>query len=373
MATRLNQVLKHLHQSVAQRDCALTDGQLLTRFVASRDETAFTALVHRHGSMVLSVCRRILRHTQDAEDCFQATFLVLARKASSVRREAVGSWLYAVAYRTALEARSVNARRRVREKQVKEMPQPEVMPEEVQDWRLRLDHELNLLPEHYRAVIVACDLEGRSRKEAACQLGLAEGTISSRLVRGRSLLAKRLSRHGLSLSGGALAAALAQGIAAAHIPGSLLSSTTKAAVGQAALSTSVDCLVKGALKTMLLAKLKLAIGAVMVVTALGASGLAYRASGQSAPVDAEKKTTELEILRQEVELLKLKMEAVQEKLRAQDAELRALRGDVSGKTRERAGIDSARLRADEKDLLRFRKQKEEYHRRYLNMLEQNRR
>ena len=105
MATNLSKVLEHLHQILAPPGGDLTDGQLLTRFVAARDEASFAALVRRHGPMVLGVCRRLLRHAQDAEDCFQATFLVLARKASAVQRESVGSWLYAVAYRTSLEAR----------------------------------------------------------------------------------------------------------------------------------------------------------------------------------------------------------------------------------------------------------------------------
>ncbi|HEY7153148.1 MAG TPA: sigma factor, partial [Gemmataceae bacterium] len=133
MATNLSKVLEHLHQILAPPGGDLTDGQLLARFVAARDEASFAALVRRHGPMVLGVCRRLLRHAQDAEDCFQATFLVLARKASAVKRESVGSWLYAVAYRTALEARAVNARRRRRERQVEDMPHPEVMPSEAQD------------------------------------------------------------------------------------------------------------------------------------------------------------------------------------------------------------------------------------------------
>jgi RNA polymerase sigma factor (sigma-70 family) len=325
MATRLNKVLEHLYQVLAPPGGALTDGQLLARFVATRDEAAFAGLLRRHGPMVLAVCRRVLRHAQDAEDCFQATFLVLARKASSVRREAVGSWLYAVAYRTSLAARASNARRRSREKQVEEMPHPAIPPAEPQDW---LDHELNLLPEHYRAVIVACDLEGMSRKEAARHLGLSEGTVSSRLARGRRLLAKRLS-----LPAGAVAAALAEGAASAHISASLLSSTTKAVVGQALISSSVEFLVKGALKTMLLTKLKVAVGAVMVVVALGASGLVYRASGQASPQVTQPKRdskprSELETLRRENELLKLNLEIVLEKVRTQEAELRTLREKV---------------------------------------------
>ncbi|HEY7158768.1 MAG TPA: sigma factor-like helix-turn-helix DNA-binding protein, partial [Gemmataceae bacterium] len=243
--------------------------------------------------------------------------------------ESVGSWLYAVAYRTALEARAVNARRRRRERQVEDMPHPEVMPSEAQDWRPWLDHELNRLPEKYRAAIVACDLEGRSRKEAARLLGLAEGTVSSRLARGRRLLAKRLTRHGLALSGGALAAVLAEGAASAHVPAALVLSTTKAAAGPlTAVSTAVGILTKGVLKTMFLAKLKLAVGAVMIVTALGASGMVYRAAGQSAPAEKRsdgKPLSEVERLRRENELLKLNLEVVLEKVRAQDTELRALK------------------------------------------------
>jgi len=334
MATSLNKVLKQIHHLLAPPGGDQTDGELLSRFVATRDEASFAALVRRHGPMVLSVCRRMLRHDQDAEDCFQATFMVLARKAGTVKRESVGSWLYAVAYRTSLEARAINARRRTREKQVHEMPQPEVMPPEVQDWRPWLDQELNRLPENYRSVIVACDLEGRSRKEAARQLGIAEGTLSSRLARGRRLLAKRLAPHGLSLSGAALAAAICEGAASAQVPTALVSTTTKTAVlvaaGEfAAVSASSAILMKGVLKSMFVTKLKLMVSLMMVVTVLGTSGLIYRASGQSAapvqkPSDS-KPRSELERLRHENELLKLNLEVVLEKVRAQEAEVRALR------------------------------------------------
>src|SRR5215471_73198 len=143
---RLHKVLANLRASCD----ALPDGQLLARFVTAHDEAAFAMLVRRHGPMILGVCRRVLRHAQDAEDAFQATFLVLARKAgSAVKRESVGSWLYAVAYRTAQQLRSAQARRQAREKQVVEMPQPQVQPEEAQDWRPVLDRELNCLPERY--------------------------------------------------------------------------------------------------------------------------------------------------------------------------------------------------------------------------------
>jgi predicted DNA-binding protein (UPF0251 family) len=231
-----------------------------------------------------------------------------------------------------LEARAVNARRRTREKQVQDMPHPEVMPPEVQDWRPWLDQELNRLPEKFRAVIVAYDLEGRSRKEAAHHLGIAEGTLSSRLARGRRLLAQRLAPYGLSLSGAALAGGLCESVASAPVPAALLSATTKTAVLVAAgelttISAASAVLMKGVLKSMFLTKLKMMVGAVMIVTALGASGLVYRAAGQPAS-PAEKRSdgkpkSELERLRHENELLKLNLEVVLEKVRAQEAELRA--------------------------------------------------
>src|SRR5438105_13858568 len=124
-------VIRHLRRVAFLRDAdAMTDGQLLEGFLAQRDEAAFAALVRRHGPMVLGVCRRVLGNHHDAEDAFQATFLVLARKAASVRsREVVGHWLYGVAYRTALKARSMTARRRAKEQQVKDMPQPAEPPD----------------------------------------------------------------------------------------------------------------------------------------------------------------------------------------------------------------------------------------------------
>jgi RNA polymerase sigma factor (sigma-70 family) len=156
VTNRLLQALDYLQATAAPPEA---DAQLLARFLATRDEAAFAALVRRHGPMVLGVCRRLLRHTQDAEDAFQAAFLVLARKAASVlKQEAVGSWLYMVAYRTAQRARAGQARRRAREKQMCEMPHPEARPAEAQDWRPLLDQELSRLPEKYRTAIVLCDL-----------------------------------------------------------------------------------------------------------------------------------------------------------------------------------------------------------------------
>jgi RNA polymerase sigma factor (sigma-70 family) len=286
MATGLHKVLEHIQRVLAPPDEGLSDGQLLARFVAARDEASFAALVRRHGPMVLGVCRRMLGHAQDAEDCFQVAFLVLARKASSVvKRESVGSFLYGVAYRTALTARTVNRRRQARERQVEVMPHPEVTPVDVPDWRPWLDRELSRLPEKYRTPVILCDLEGRTRKEVARHLGLPEGTLSSRLATARRMLAKRLSRHELPLAGGVLALSLS-GAATAGVPESLVASTTKAAilvaVGKTAaagiVSATVAAWTEGVLQTMFVTKVKTAAVVLVGVAALGlgTGGLMYQ-------------------------------------------------------------------------------------------------
>jgi RNA polymerase sigma factor (sigma-70 family) len=341
MATGLKQVLEYMQHAGGGQ----TDAQLLARFVASRDEAAFASLVRRHGPMVLGVCRRVLGHFHDAEDAFQATFLVLARKAASVfRRDSVSCYLHGVAYHTALRARTAISRRRKRERQVDNMPHPEVAPPEAQDWLPHLDRELSRLPKNYRSAIVLCHLEGRTRRESALLLNIAEGTLSSRLATGRRMLARRLARCGVSLSGGALAVALSQGAASAQVPMALASSTAKAAAlvaaGQmAAASTPAVVLMKGVMKAMLLTKLRLAVGVVTVMVALGMVGLGYQKGGsgaaQAAPPD--RPLTELETLRKENELLKLNLQIVLEKVGTQESELRTLRGQVAASKRTGLG------------------------------------
>jgi RNA polymerase sigma factor (sigma-70 family) len=324
--------LRRVRSAVLTRDGGgLTDAQLLSCFVERRDAAAFEALVRRHGPMVLGTCRRILGDTHDAEDAFQAVFLVLVRKAASMAsREAVGGWLYGVAYRTALAARTKRRRRRAREKQVEAMPEPRVEPDDAWvELKPLLDRELSRLPEKFRVPVVLCDMEGLPRRQVARQLGLPEGTLSSRLHTARRTLAQRLSRYGFALSGGALAAAVTRRASAA-VPAPLLVSTVKVASGQAVAATAAVALSKEVLKTMFLAKLKLAMGAVMVVAALGAGGVVYQVGGSRAAQAAPESNapSELEALRKENELLKLNLQVVLEKVRAQEAELKATRGQA---------------------------------------------
>ncbi len=217
----MNKVLQHLRRTVSLGDGAgLSDGQLLDRYIQQREDAAFAALVRRHGPMVMSVCRRVLGNDHDAEDAFQASFLVLVRKAASVvPREQVGNFLYGVAHTTAVRAKGLIAKRRAKEKQVTAMPEPAARPQELwDDLRPLLDLELSRLPDKYRVPLVLCDLEDRPIKEAARHLGWPQGTLAGRLARGRVLLAKRLARRGLAVSGGALAGLLAQQAASASVP-----------------------------------------------------------------------------------------------------------------------------------------------------------
>lgn len=190
----LNKVFWHLRRAVLLQDGAgLSDGKLLGMFVDQGDEAAFEVLMRRHGPTILGMCRRILLNPQDAEDAVQATFLVLLRKASSIMpREMVGSWLYGVARQTATRMRAQKARRRWWEKQVATMPEPRSLNSRSNDDLLILDEELSRLPDKYRIAIILCDLQGKTRKQAAGQLGWAEGTVSSRLARGRTMLASAL-------------------------------------------------------------------------------------------------------------------------------------------------------------------------------------
>jgi RNA polymerase sigma factor (sigma-70 family) len=276
-APELNKAVEHLRGVLIEQDAAgVADGELLTRYVRQRDEAAFAALVRRHGPMVLGVCRRVLHNLQDAEDAFQATFLVLVRNAATVRCPGtVGNWLYGVAYRTAQHARRAALKRRAKEAKV--VPKAPAAHDAWTDLRDVLDQELERLPDKYRAVVVLCDLGGATGQQAGLHLGLPAGTVASRLARGRAMLAKRLTRHGLAIAGTAVAGMVSQN-AAASVPAALVSCTIKAAslfaAGQAVtagvISAPVAALTERVLRTMLVSKFKVALAAGLLVCAVGA-------------------------------------------------------------------------------------------------------
>jgi RNA polymerase sigma factor (sigma-70 family) len=260
-ADHLNRVIQELRRAAIGTAC-LNDGQLLECFVVGRENAALEALVRRHGPMVWSVCRRILQDHHDAEDAYQATFLVLVRRAARVvPREMVANWLYGVAHKTALSARAALAKRRTREKQARLRPEPAAVEHALwNDLAPLLDQELSRLPDRYRIAIILCDLEGKTRKTAARTLGVPEGTVASRLARAREMLAKRLSRRGLILTGAALSVLMANK-AAASVPFAAVAATIKAVTCVAArqasslISVEVAALTEGVLKAMFLTKL----------------------------------------------------------------------------------------------------------------------
>ncbi len=360
----LGNVLHYIRQiSSAPANQELTDKELLESFVACRDEAAFAVLVQRHGALVWGVCQRVLQQTEDAEDAFQATFLVLARKAGRIRWQAdVGNWLYAVAMRTAMKAKSGASRRCGREGPLQDMPATEMNGESA--WleiKPILDEELNRLPLKYRAPVVLHYFEGKTYAQAAQALGWPAGTVSTRLAQARHLLRGRLARRGIALSTGLLAAALSENGATAMAPAALVDTTIKAATllatlgwhafaapGAALVTTSVlgresmaptisgkvATLTEGVLKAMFLTKLKVVAALVLALGALGAGAgvMGYRmlpaveANGlqsdrppaQVADADQpknEKPKQEIEQLRREIDRLRRTIEDLRRELR----------------------------------------------------------
>jgi RNA polymerase sigma-70 factor (ECF subfamily) len=292
----LTKVIEHLRGVLGRQESdGLSDGGLLGRFVEYADAAAFEALVRRHGGMVLGVCRRVLHDSHDAEDAFQATFLVLVRRASAVRpREMVGSWLYGVAYRTALAARRAAARRRARERRVREMARPEPADDVWREERPVLDRELARLPDKYRTPLTLCDLEGETRAEAARRLGWPEGTVASRLARARALLARRLSRHGVALAGTSLGVVLAQTAAPACAPAALTDAVLRnaaafaAGTGTGMIPTRVAELTEGVVRAMMKTKLCALAVLVAALTLFGGAGFVAQGSvGTAGAVAAE--------------------------------------------------------------------------------------
>jgi RNA polymerase sigma factor (sigma-70 family) len=290
MECRVSQAVRRFRTEVLLSEwAAVTDGQLLERFVAAREAAAMDVLVRRHAQMVWGVCRRLVPHQQDAEDAFQATWIVLVEKAASVAPpEMVANFLFGVARQTALKARATAAKRRARERQVSEMAQA-AKPGQAHDGSSPLlEEELARLPAAQRVVVLLCDLEGKTRQEAARQLGVPEGTVASRLARARQSLARRLARRGAAPGGGSLAAVLSPGASGA-VPAELLSTTLDATASLAAgnavaavASAPVASLTQGVLQVMSMTKLKAAsaVMAVMLAVALGGGLLLHQATAQ---------------------------------------------------------------------------------------------
>lgn len=274
MRTRIPH-LPHLIRSAAPSAELVPDRALLVEFVAARSGIAFELLVRRHGPAVWAVCRRHLANEHDAEDAFQATFLVLAKSARRITRHAsVGSWLYGVAYRVALKARRTAARRKRVETVVAPTDEPATLPvHPFTDTTAVIHGELERLPDRYRLPLLLCDLEGLSRKEASAQLGWSEGTLSGRLNRARKLLADRLTVRGIAA--GVLAA-----VGAATVPPALATTAAAVGVGLSAIGTpstaapeTVAALAHGAMRDMTRSFVLKVAGVVLAASVLLGGGL----------------------------------------------------------------------------------------------------
>jgi RNA polymerase sigma factor (sigma-70 family) len=278
-------VLEFLGKVCAPREMLdLPDAQLLERFLATRDEIAFALLMERHGPMVLGLCRRVLGEA--ADDAFQATFLVLARRAAVVRKDApLGPWLYGVAQRVALKARATMAARQSRQRELTDMPRESLDERTWQELRPVLDEEIGRLPDKCRAAIVLCYFEGKSYDQAAQELGLPKSTLASRLARGRDLLRRRLVKRGITVSAAALTTALAEKTAGAAVAALLTVHTVKAVVSFAARQTVAETIVsvkalalaEEAMKSMIGIKSKMVLMLVALSLAVGAALAGYGA------------------------------------------------------------------------------------------------
>jgi RNA polymerase sigma factor (sigma-70 family) len=281
--------VRHLHRLAAGRDLVdAPDQQLLETFAARHEEAAFAALVKRHGPMVLGVCRRVLSNDQDAEDAFQATFLTLARKASSIRKQAsVGSWLHGVARRIAAKTRQQQTARHRRELHAAPSPSADPLAEvTARELLMAFDEELAKLPERERAVLVLCYLEGMTRDQAARRLRCSLSTANRLLDKGKDRMRARLNARGLALPGALLAA----GLAASVVPPALAASATQAATKAIVLSALTGAAkVKTAVAVVLAAGLAVGVG-LLAGRAPALSGAAEGGPQAVAPVPKDKST-----------------------------------------------------------------------------------
>jgi RNA polymerase sigma factor (sigma-70 family) len=293
---RLRSVIRVVRAVAGTDDGTSADGLLLRRFITNRDESAFAALVERHGAMVFGVCRRVLNNISDAEDAYQAAFVVLACKARAISRpELLGSWLYRVAFRAALRARAEASRRREHPLPSADIAVAPPIPDA--DWadlRPVLDEEIERLPQKYRLPVVLCYLEGHSNDEAARRLGCPLGTIASRLATARERLRGRLMRRGITLSSSLLASVLAVDALSATVPGtvceaaitSALAFTSGAALSGAAATSSI-LLAKGVLRSMLLSRIRTVfiVLAILGLVGIGGGYLATQPGADARPQD----------------------------------------------------------------------------------------
>ena len=337
---RTDRLIEHFHVALpTPASNELSDAHLLERYLANRDTDSFAAIIQRFGPMVWGVCRRQLAQHQDCEDAFQATFLVLVRKATGVSpRQMLGNWLHGVARQTALKARALAARRSNRECQVTHIPEREtISPESRQDIRAVLDEELLRLPQCYRAVVLLCDLEGKTRMEAARQLGIPSGTVAGWLARARVLLAKRLTRRGVTFSVASLATPLVESEASAKPLPSVVSATintaSKCIAGSSTAGVgrlSVNTLTEGVLHSMFLSKLKAALALVLLagIIGTGITGIAIHATAGDEPksksksptksstsvADAEGAAPDLRDMKKEIDRLRAEVETIKKQL-----------------------------------------------------------
>jgi RNA polymerase sigma factor (sigma-70 family) len=276
------------------RDKHASDRELLTRFAEKRDEDAFAALVRRHGSMVMAVGLRVLRHHQDAEDVCQATFLLLAKKANTTAwRDSVANWLYEVAFHLSLKARDAATRRTAHEGKVQPKTPPDPLADiSARDLQTILDEELSRVAKKYRTPLILCCLEGKTRDEAARFLGVPLSTVISRLVEGREELRRRLAKRGVPLSLALAGMTLLSETARAAVSATLVRATSQVALQVVAgetitnlVSTNVSALVKGGMQTMFVIKLKVAaaFGLMSAVACFAAWAVLANASAQESP------------------------------------------------------------------------------------------
>ena len=280
--------------TAARHSSKATDAELVQQFSTSNDQAAFAALVERHGHMVVRVCRRLLHNPHDVDDAFQVTFLVLARQARSIqKRQAVASWLYGVARRTAVAARRAAARRRVHEGGASRMsPNRATDTLEWSEVQQAIEDELGRLPEKFRTPFVFCCLEGKNRADVARDLGIREGTISSRLARARKQLQERLAKRGIVLSAALAALALSE----TALPAGLYASTIRMAMKCATAGGMVHgvapmrvaILLRTVLKSMVFAKCKTAVIIVgLLALGLGSAGAIYFATANPSRAASE--------------------------------------------------------------------------------------